>query len=420
MLLLHRSLYCITLLHDDQYWLSRSGLLCTAHNLNLVVNDAINGVQEAQAFFTILQEIYVFFGHSIRRWDLLSSITGESEVTLKKLNPTRWAGRLMSVMGMKHRYADVMKSLTRLILVNANKDEREEASRLKKHIECFEFVLHIVIMSKILGQINIVSQCLQSKDADIERATDYLRTAGDNLSKMRLNFEAVKEEAIIACMTWGVTPSYAEKRKTKRKRHFDELAEDSRLTDPEDCFRVNVFYKMLDIASGQITQRFAAVTHVVEKFSVLNPIKLTQLAECEIVEAATRLQVEYSDDLSEAFPMQLVSFKASLKNNIEKMSSIKQLAHMLIVEYSAVSSAFDDVVTALVLFLTLPVTVAGAERSFSKLKIIKSYLRNTMGQSRLSGLSLLAIEASHAKLMNTDLLINDFAEMKARRVDLRR
>ena len=34
---------------------------CTAHNLNLVVNDAINGVQEAQAFFTILQEIYVFW-----------------------------------------------------------------------------------------------------------------------------------------------------------------------------------------------------------------------------------------------------------------------------------------------------------------------------------------------------------------------
>ena len=392
---------------------------CTAHNLNLVVNDAINGVQEAQAFFTILQEIYVFFGHSIRRWDLLSSITGESEITLKKLNPTRWAGRLMSVMGIKHRYADVMKSLTRLILVNASKDEREEASRLKKHVECFEFVLHIVIMTKILGEINIASQYLQSKDADIERASDYLRTAGNNLAKMRLNFEAVKEEAIRACMTWGVTTSFAEKRKTKRKRHFDELTEDSRLTDPEDCFRVNVFYKMIDIATSQITQRFAAVAKVVEKFSILNPIKLTALAECEIVEAATCLQVEYPDDLSEAFPMQLMSFKASLKNDIEKMSSIKQLAHMLIVDYSAISSAFDDVVTALLLFLTLPVTVASAERSFSKLKIIKSYLRNAMGQSRLCGLSLLAIEASRAKLMNTDLLINDFAEMKARRFDLR-
>ena len=128
--------------------------------------------------------------------------------------------------------------------------------------------------------------------------------------------------------------------------------------------------------------------------------------------------MEYSDDLSEAFPMQLVSFKASLKNNIEKMSSIKQLAHMLIVEYSAVSSAFGDVVTALVLFLTLPVTVASAERSFSKLKIIMFYLRNTMGQSRLYGLSLLAIEASCAKLMNTDLFIKEFAYMKARRFDM--
>jgi hypothetical protein len=82
-------------------------------------------------------------------------------------------------------------------------------------------------------------------------------------------------------------------------------------------------------------------------------------------------QQEYSDDLLEVFPMQLVSFKASLKTDIEKASSIKQLlAHMLIVEYGAVSSVFADVLTALWLFLTLPVTVASAERSFSKLKII--------------------------------------------------
>lgn len=92
---------------------------------------------------------------------------------------------------------------------------------------------------------------------------------------------------------------------------------------------------------------------------------------------------------------------------------------MLIFYYGAVSSAFADDVTAFVLFLTLPVTVASAERSFSKLKIIKSYVRNSMGQNRLCDLSLLAIEASRAKMMTTDLLINEFAEMKARRFDLR-
>jgi hypothetical protein len=69
------------------------------------------------------------------------------------------------------------------------------------------------------------------------------------------------------------------------------------------------------------------MTTVVEKFSILNTVNLTQFDENEIVEAASKLQHEYPDDLSEAFPMQMVSFKASLKNDIEKIASIRQLAH---------------------------------------------------------------------------------------------
>ncbi|KAG5266313.1 hypothetical protein AALO_G00229580, partial [Alosa alosa] len=43
----------------------------------------------------------------------------------------------------------------------------------------------------------------------------------------------------------------------------------------------------------------------------------------------------------------------------------------------------------LILFLTLPVTVATSERSFSKLKTIKNHLRSTVGQERLSGFAIL-------------------------------
>ena len=48
-------------------------------------------------------------------------------------------------------------------------------------------------------------------------------------------------------------------------------------------------------------------------------------------------------------------------NGPHKDGPIKQLADMIIVDYSAISSGFTDVVTALLLFLTLPVTVATAD-----------------------------------------------------------
>lgn len=49
------------------------------------------------------------------------------------------------------------------------------------------------------------------------------------------------------------------------------------------------------------------------------------------------------------------------------------------------------VCTGLELFLSIPVTVTTAERSFSKLEIIKSYFRNSMNRDRLSNLALLAL-----------------------------
>ena len=47
---------------------------------------------------------------------------------------------------------------------------------------------------------------------------------------------------------------------------------------------------------------------------------------------------------------------------------------------------------AILLFYTIPLTSSHAKRSFSKLKRIQNYFVCTMGQSRLSYLSLIAIE----------------------------
>ena len=69
------------------------------------------------------------------------------------------------------------------------------------------------------------------------------------------------------------------------------------------------------------------------------------------------------------------------------------------------------------LYLTVTVSIASCERSSSKLKLIKSYLRSTMGENRLSALALLSIESDLVETLSFDDIISEFASMKARRIE---
>ena len=67
------------------------------------------------------------------------------------------------------------------------------------------------------------------------------------------------------------------------------------------------------------------------------------------------------------------------------------------------------------ILLIVPVTLSFAERSFSKLKLLKSYLRTTMTQDRLNGLAILCIEKDEIKDLEYDDIIDNFASKNARR-----
>ena len=90
-------------------------------------------------------------------------------------------------------------------------------------------------------------------------------------------------------------------------------------------------------------------------------------------------------------------------------ATIKEL---LIVKHSSIMTSVPDVVTVFKIFLTLPVTVASAEIYFSKLELIKNYMRSTMSQDMLSGLS---IENERARNLDLSEIVKQFAEKNARR-----
>ena len=72
---------------------------------------------------------------------------------------------------------------------------------------------------------------------------------------------------------------------------------------------------------------------------------------------------------------------------------------------------------ALKIFAILPVSSCEAERSFSSLRRLKTYLRSTMNQDRLSHLTLLHIErATVNKVLKEDMkeMIDQFGKNKSR------
>ena len=68
------------------------------------------------------------------------------------------------------------------------------------------------------------------------------------------------------------------------------------------------------------------------------------------------------------------------------------------------------------LYLTVAVSIASCERSFSKLKLIKCYLKSIMGESKLSALAILSIESDFVEMLSFENIILEFVSVKARRI----
>ena len=129
--------------------------------------------------------------------------------------------------------------------------------------------------------------------------------------------------------------------------------------------------------------------------------------------AAKAVIAAYPDDFTENLETELTSFASEFKKEIADKTSVLEIVGLML--ESRVSSSFPEAYKLLVLFVTVPVTVATAERSFSKLKLIKTYLRSKIPQERLDNLALLSIENSEAKSIDKAELIQRFANVNARR-----
>ncbi|KAJ4431682.1 hypothetical protein ANN_20284 [Periplaneta americana] len=92
-------------------------------------------------------------------------------------------------------------------------------------------------------------------------------------------------------------------------------------------------------------------------------------------------------------------FDTEVSPTFQNMKSIREILDHI------TSNGLQEVLPELYklcnLILTIPVTTAGVERSFSTLKRIKTYARSTMSEDRLSGLAVISIQKEMLKSIKT-------------------
>lgn len=204
-----------------------------------------------------------------------------------------------------------------------------------------------------------------------------------------------------------------QKRLRSTKRNFSYESFDEPLSDALKKLEVTFFNVVVDAATSALQERFSTLENVGEKFGVLSTFQ--SLSNEELTEQCEALSMtlhykEHSD-------LDGRELAQELKNLPDLPSKTMTLLELLIfIHERELSEMYPNLWTALRICLTLPVTVAEAERSFSKLKLIKSYLRSTMSQERLSGLAVISINHAIAGQISYDDVIDDFASRKARKV----
>ncbi|CAM4514983.1 unnamed protein product [Caretta caretta] len=166
------------------------------------------------------------------------------------------------------------------------------------------------------------------------------------------------------------------KEKTARGIRTDEPTD-----NPEKKFEVEFFNIVMDKAISAIDERFNTLRAYHERFGFLYDITKVneigkqeqQMTKCKNLESL--LKHGDSFDLNGLELCEELSTLSSMLPHAKSVTDIIQFIHI-----SKLVDIYPNVYIATHILLSISVTVASGERSFSKLKLIKNYLHSTMSQ----------------------------------------
>ena len=180
---------------------------------------------------------------------------------------------------------------------------------------------------------------------------------------------------------------------------------------------------MIDVVVNELNRRF-------DQPSLQIPLAIERL----ILEAANwdvpgSLQIDsellkfYERDLDPSKLQRQLNMLPDLIKELKSMPSFMHLKNISSVSTIAgiLSSSrltlgvFSEVVKLVKIFMIIPITTATAERSFSSLRRLKTYLRSTMTQCRLNNILLLHCHKEMTDAIDLTAIAQDFIAANERR-----
>ena len=396
---------------------------CMNHRLNLCIADTCS-YQLVRDMMATVRKLSEFFNNSPKRQQHLIKnikelLPDNNHQVLINVCRTRWVAR---IDGMDRIVEMLLLVASALEDISLNRDEngdrgrgdwnadsRNDAQSLLNAIS-FTFIVAIVVVRHILDLTRPLTLKLQRKEIDLLKAKDEISLLKNALADMQRNINRrhnqLYVEAVALAASVGVQPSMP--RVAVRQAHRANAP----ANNPEVYYRINLTTVFLNHCIQHIDRRFQNEVYSCYKGLYIIPSVMLDNANWK---AKVR---EFSQDYRQDIPNiagldgELVLWERLWRDHHNRGDPIPdRVSHALEV---VDKQAFCNIYTILQLLATLPISSASSERSFSTLKYLKNYLRNTMSQERLNGLALMY--AHRDKHVDIDQLIDLFAQMHPRRL----
>ena len=186
----------------------------------------------------------------------------------------------------------------------------------------------------------------------------------------------------------------------------------------EHHFRIGIFTVTINFQLQELKSRFCELTmELVILSSALNPKDAFRLFK--IIDICNLVKKYYPQDFTEQeqelLESQLQHYELDMIKHpdFQNMSTIFELCRGL--KISGKSKIYFLIDRLIHLVLALPISTTTTERAFSAMKLLKTRLRNRIGDEFLANNMIVYIEKEIARNFTVEMIMDEFYSMKNRR-----